>query len=228
MESSEQLIREISHSLNTPLGQIELTIARFMEGGGNSHLSAQLMDAALKARQNITVCRAVLAAYRELTSIALEAPRWDVDDLPQALDAAVRAFPSHTDTYSADGVLIDVRLPRAIRGYSNYLMLTLLLPLLHNAIEAAPSYTDISCWLIPEDKLYKLFVRNTARPMPDIDKLGTVGYTTKGVDHGYGISSVRTLISRQAHLGANLTFSAAGEWLIAALSLPLLRGISND
>lgn len=221
----EQLIREISHSLNTPLGQIELTIARFMEMGDARGLPISLQDAAATARRNIQACRAVLAAYRELTSVASQ---WELDDLQSTLEAVTDTFLSQAGR-SSDGIRQDIHLPKSIAGYSNYLILSLLLPLIQNAVESASPNTQIKCWVERSDTSYRLHVSNVVDSMPDLELLRTDGYTTKGEGHeGLGLSSVRTLLARQAHLGARLEFRASDDnYIIAIINLPQLEGYNK-
>lgn len=226
---TEQLIREISHSLNTPLGQIELTIARLAEIAEKGSASLSLRDAATRARQNIQTCRAVLAAYKELTSVSAVASQWDVDDLRSTLRAITETFISQ-EGKPIDDIQEDALLPRSVVGYSNYFILSLLLPLVQNAVEAAPPNTAIECWLEQGDNYYRFHVGNVADPMPDLELLSAEGYTTKGEGHeGLGLSSVRTLLARQAHLGARLEFARApGNLFTAIVHLPRLESIGHD
>jgi signal transduction histidine kinase len=216
LHEREQLIREISHSINTPLAQIELTLRGVAETTGDT----QIIGALRRSEQSVQLCRAVLAAYRDITAVAAIATQWDIQDLRQALRSVVEVYKAR-GLELPEEVSVEIDVPGAIPGYSNYMIISLLLPLLQNAVEAAPSSSQIRCWGIRDDNHYLLCVSNATRFRVDLGKLKLSNYTSKlGAHEGLGLSSVRTLLARQAHLGASLEFEIADDIFIATVRLP--------
>jgi tetratricopeptide (TPR) repeat protein len=212
----EQLIREISHSVNTPLAQIELTL----RGISEIISDVRMIDALERSEQSVQLCRAVLASYRDITALAAVATQWDIHDLQQALRSVIEVYIAQ-DPKASEDVDIEIDTPSIIPGYSNYMIVSLLLPLLQNAIEAAPPRTQIRCWTIRDSDYYLFRISNAMRVRPDLSKLETPNYTSKlGAHQGLGLSSVRTLLDRQAHLGASLDLKLADALFTATVRLP--------
>ena len=212
----ERIIREISHSVNTPLAQIELTLRGIAEAINDP----KMIEALGRSEQSVQLCRAVLAAYRDITAIAAVAAQWDIHDLQRALRSVIEVYIAQ-GSKSSDDIDIEIDTPSAVPGYSNYMIVSLLLPLLQNAIEAAPPMTQIRCWTIWNRNYYSFYISNAMRVHPDLSKLSTPNYTSKrGAHEGLGLSSVRTLLARQAHLGASLEFEIADNLFIATVRLP--------
>ena len=216
LREREQLIREISHSINTPLAQIELTLKGISEAISDHGV----IDALERSEQSVQLCRAVLAAYRDITAIARVATQWDIHDLERALRSVIEVYIAQ-DFKASGAVDIEIDTPNLIPGYSNYMIVSLLLPLLQNAIEAAPPMTQIRCWTTWNSDYYLFCISNAMRIHPDLGKLETPNYTSKlGGHQGLGLASVRTLLARQAHLGAGLELKIADDLFIATVRLP--------
>jgi tetratricopeptide (TPR) repeat protein len=223
IQEREQLIREISHSVNTPLAQIELAIREVAEGISD----AAMIKALQRSEQSVQLCRAVLASYRDITAIAAVVSEWDVRDLRPALRSVVEVYMAQ-GLESEDNVRIEIDTPSVIVGYSNYMIISLLLPLLQNAVEAAPPRTLIRCWADWNARYYFFRISNAMRIRADLDMLKISNYTSKlGPHEGLGLSSVRTLLARQAHMGASLEFAIADNLFIATVRLPRRSG-SDD
>jgi signal transduction histidine kinase len=223
----EKLIREISHSLNTPLAQIELALRGAWESQLGTDPKSPNLITLNAAEESVQLCRAVLAAYRDLTSVARVATHWDITDLEASIQASINVFITQNER-SHDGVTGIAITPKALPGYSNYMVISLLLPLLQNAVEGASPHTEVRCWTESSDSAFQLKVSNTTEIEPDITRLEEPGYSSKGDGHeGLGLSSVRTLLLKQSRAGAVLEVSAQEGSFTATINLPRRKVSQN-
>lgn len=134
--NSKQLIKEISHSLNTPFSLIEVTTDNLL---GESELSSQTLESLNTIKSSINICKSFLASFRELTLIASSSTIWNPESLVEAIDSAISIYKQKNE--KANNTIVE--LPENIEGFSNNYILSLLLPLAENAIESAIVDTDI-------------------------------------------------------------------------------------
>ncbi len=129
VDSYDSLTREISHSLNTPLAQIEAA-ALTLKGLRSGDISAQLS----RILEGVSVCKSFLYAFRGLSQVAATSSGWFPASLLQAVKSAATVY------IDREGAAVEVvaDLPDEIEGYNNNYVLALVLPLLENAVEAGP------------------------------------------------------------------------------------------
>jgi signal transduction histidine kinase len=218
MGELEQVVREMSHSLNTPLAQIELALSELADNPQSSP-GPRARGEISRAMDTLQLCRAVLAAYRDVTSIATVATHWDIRNLLMAIQSVVGACIA--GLVPSKDLRVEVVAPLTLAGYSNYFVVSLLLPLIQNAIEAAPPGSEVQCRIGEGADFYVLSVSNSSEVSPEIYKLAIPNYTTKSGGHaGLGLASVRTLLSRQAHQGARLDLNFGDGLFTANVRLP--------
>lgn len=204
-----ELIREINHGLNTPLAQIELSVTRASSG------APELVSAV----NSIAMCRSVLAAYRDVASVMGQANSWDVNDLQATIRGAADVYAKQST--ASRSINFQIRSPPSPRTQlSNYYLLSLVLPLLQNAVDATPRGAAISCTIDDVDGVI-IAVRNAigeGGPI-ELSRLRESGYTTRGEGHsGLGLTSVDTLVSRIP--GGRLALDASAGMFTATITLP--------
>jgi hypothetical protein len=218
-QDAHRLLNEINHSLSTPLAQIELILNRMLRAQ-RSAASRVGIESALRS---VDISRAVVAAYRDISSIALEVDDWDIDDLDATIRSAANLYLATSEAKKRK-VQVQITAPKVLNGgrFTNYFLLTIILPLLQNAFESATQASTVSCEVTESDAVYIRIV-NQVLERPDLKVIEERGYSTKGDEHtGIGLPSVRTLISRTE--GASFTVDCDdGDVFRAEVKLPIPR-----
>ncbi|MEU0792444.1 GHKL domain-containing protein [Amycolatopsis sp. NPDC005961] len=204
-------IREVAHALNTPLSQIELSlasaIAQQFEGGD------ELTQRLRKAIRAIDTCRATITSFEHLSTMAKSAAGWDVDDLEIALIAALEMYVEGSE----NSISTEVVAPRSVRGHANHFLIAATLPLLQNAVECASSGTLVKCTVSSDGNQHNIEVTNACPTKPDLRSMQRDGFTNKGAGHsGMGLKTARTLVH---HLGGSLRFTYRDKTVLAQIIL---------
>ncbi|WBQ05308.1 sensor histidine kinase [Kribbella sp. CA-293567] len=209
--TAAELMREVSHALNTPLAQIELTLEEIYPDVKSAD-RALLRD----AEQSIAIARAVVHSYRVLT----EYVNIDEED-PGELSNLVRSvFKAARAQSNRAAVALTVSIPERVEGYGNYFVISLLLPLLQNAAEAAPDGSVVRVSFGRGTTRILLEVRNDCSdPGGSRDAAAMLRSNKSGAGHmGIGLKSVSTLLSRTR--GAEFATKVVGDEFIARIELP--------
>jgi signal transduction histidine kinase len=185
------IIKEIAHSLNTPLAQIEASVLSMRATTDEQRLKlASILD-------GVRICKSFLAAFREVATLTRDSHAWSPDSLRDALQAAAKVYADRGGRKPA----FDIQVPDSIPGYSNSFVMAVLLPLLENAVEAVPMTGTVLVRGEPAGDRFRLRVCNdSAEGMLPAD-VYQAGYTTKRGHDGLGLPVVRRLLAwRDAHL----------------------------
>jgi signal transduction histidine kinase len=185
MGQDSMIVREIAHSLNTPLAQIEASVLS-MRGTDEEQKRklAGIID-------GVRVCKSVVATYREVATLSRDSTAWRPDSLRKALHSL--------GTMVADRVgrtpemTIDV--PDTIPGYDNNFIVAVLLPILENAVEAAPDGGSVTVRYATRGDGFQLQVSNPGAPSPLPADIYQAGFTTKHKHEGLGLHAVRNLLT---------------------------------
>jgi len=209
----EQVVREISHALNTPLAQIE-AVALILEGS-TSHADIKRAE---DIRRSVDICKSFLTAFRELHSVAAATASWSPNSLREAIRASGEVYKNRTGS----GAKIEVSLPEYIEGYSNSFICAALLPLVQNAVELDKGVAPV---VISYDQdsagLNRLLVASTPAALPESERIYSPGYSTKSDHEGLGLPTVSRLIS--VHRQSSLTHDCANDRVIFTIKLPARR-----
>jgi signal transduction histidine kinase len=204
------LVRELAHSLNTPLSQIEIAATRIATLSNNG--DPELME---RIRNGVRLCNAFLAAFQEVETIAGKLPQWQPKDLRNALISAATLYCASSNRTK---LVVNIDVPDRIAGYSNSFVLALMLPLLENAIEAAPDDSTVAVRFEQSGNTIELYASNLCEPdFVNNQQIYEAGYSTKG-HRGLGLAVVRRLLS--AREGAGVTHSYDGAKITFQLTLP--------
>lgn len=220
------MLREISHSLNTPLAQIEVAVRRasgeIAVVGGNQDVARSLES----AKRSVDLIRAVVTSYRELYAISDRAGQaWDVSDLSGTLQGLWKVLIEIRQHEEGEPPLLTsgTSVSPTRLTYSNYLICSILLPLMQNAVECAAVGGEVEVdvhTIGPTDEGLSLEVRNTIPTKAELqlDRMNSSeSFSTKGHEHsGLGLSTARTLTAR---IGEGPSFSLEGDKLVARVLL---------
>lgn len=196
---SDDVLRDIAHSLNTPISQIESVAATEASDLQQASASLRRVGAALD------VIKAFMSAFRALDDVATSAVSWQ----PSTLGAALR---SASDVYRAAAdnprIAIHIDVPDQVAGFDNTFVLAALLPLLENAIDASVDGEDenkVTITTTSSDGETAITISNPVGEPPPLDDMFTVGFTTKDGHEGRGLHVSQRLVSSRA--GCRLTNS---------------------
>lgn len=185
------IIREIAHSLNTPLAQIEASVLSMR---GTTDEQRRKLEGIL---DGVRVSKSFLTAFHEVGTLTLDSQAWSPDSLCEALRAAARIYAERRGREAR----IDVQMPDSVPGYSNSYVMAILLPLLENALEAVPTTGTVHVQGEPVGDSFRLCVCNDSAESALPADIYSEGYTTKEGHDGLGLPTVRRLLtSREAHL----------------------------
>lgn len=210
-----ELMREISHALNTPLAQIEASLLNLMSNETIRSGQDQETFLALKSMEaSLDACKAIIAAYRELTLVSQNSSGWCVDQL----DHSITVLTKNMLNRIGKKLIMSVDLPEAIQGYSNNFVLAMLLPLVENAVDSAPDGSELSIRSRKDGDTEKLTVSNTLDGDPPTAAIYESGFSTKPGHDGMGLSIVHHLIS--SFRGASLSHEVDTDRITFQVSLP--------
>jgi signal transduction histidine kinase len=210
--SDAAIVREIAHSLNTPLAQIETTLLTMEPGPEeNRDKVGSMLDAT-------RICKSFLAAFREVATLSRDADTWE----PASLSASLTSAAGIYGTRSAAQFTLHATVPEGIPGYDNNYLLALALPILENAIEAVTpaGSVGVACRL-GETNIIQ--ISNDASITELTDEIYEAGYTSCKDGHsGFGLAVVRRLLS--ARPGATLRHEVrGGQRVVFTIELPRRR-----
>lgn len=206
-----QIIREISHALNTPLSQIEAAASVVLstsEDQSTSRVSLQSIVA------SVQICKSFLGAYRELAFVSGSSAVWAPHSLSDLLTMACDVYEAQT----GNTVEFHADVPEAIPGYSNNYIAALLLPLLQNAIESNADYSSVNVFFKRDAEENVIVVVNEPEDDPGGDEIYQSGYSSKEGHDGTGLSSVKTLLN--SHYGSSIRHSYNNPYATFTITLP--------
>jgi K+-sensing histidine kinase KdpD len=192
------LIREISHSLNTPLSQMEaalLTIRAEMRQSDPQGLAPRLQS----IQASLDICKSIIASFRELVLATKGSTAWSPQSLKQAIAAGMSVYARQ----SQNNISIQNELPDEILGYSNNYLVALLIPLIENAVDEALPNSTILVTSCKTNGSRTLEVSSSPIQLPLSNDIYTDGFTTKAGHSGTGLTIVQHLLS--AYPSATLT-----------------------
>ncbi|WP_155268418.1 GHKL domain-containing protein, partial [Bacteroides fragilis] len=135
-------------------------------------------------------CQCVIKAYREITQVSNSF----VDSsqtIKQGLSAAFDLFQLE---YAKPNLNFQIEANDTVPGYSNNLIISLMSPLLQNAVCASPDYGFIEVAIKEQGSFYSITITNICIDKPDAKLLNTVGYSSKENHTGTGLLIVRHLL----------------------------------
>lgn len=204
---SREILSDIKHSMATPLSQI-LTNCELIKGSQDNNEKEYV-----ERIEDITkLCLVIISSYVEQTRIS---KGYNDMDIRQGL----KTMDLYKNEYHKENVEIKYEsLPNKIEGYTNNQILTLLQPLVQNAIYASPVNGVVKLFFEQSNDRYTIkIVNQVAGVMPTLKDLNTMGYSSKAGHSGIGIQTVRNQLRM---LGEDeLTFELDKNTVTAVINL---------
>ena len=178
------LIRDLNHFFATPFATIEANIEllKNTKGINNSHLE--------KISNSIQLCKCIIETYRECLSFSDNHDNV-ISSLKQTIECA---FSTYTERNNKNlKSLTTTNIPDKFLSYNNHYLISIILPLLENAIQAAPNNTEIE--IVFDSKNCTIRISNLCEKVPSLKDLKTQGYSSKENHQGTGIMIVQSLLS---------------------------------
>lgn len=181
----DEFMRDVKHSLATPLSQIE-TNCSLLE---TLQDPVEHLECIQKIKAIVKVCQSIITSYIDIVS----APPIDESlSLPEMIDELLATV----DNKSRRKKLVFEKngLPDTIPGYSVSVISSMLLPLIQNAIHAAPVESKIELSYQEKDS-HVLTVKNACeKNVPTKEQLNMIHYSSKHNHLGVGLSTVRNYL----------------------------------
>lgn len=206
--SVDSIVREIAHSLNTPLAQIEATILAINPESKDQRAKiSEMLDAA-------RICKSFLSAFREIATVSGDAEAWEPDSVSRSLKAAADVYADRT------GKTFDLKVnaPDRIPGYDNNYIIAIMLPVLENAIEAVESSGVVEVEILIGRDANIISVSNDTSLASLPERIYEPEFTTKPGHWGYGLAVVRRLVS--ARPNADVRHDLRDGRVFCIISLP--------
>ncbi|MEU7934307.1 ATP-binding protein [Micromonospora echinofusca] len=208
-EWSGSLVRELAHSLNTPLLSIEALALTARATQGASPETDATLDA-------VNVCKSFIMAFQELTSVVEGANGWAPESLKSSVEGAFKVY----SRQSNNSVVGSISLPDSVRGYSNNFLVALLLPLLENAIEASPPGGVVTLDWAESDSLVFRVKNHFEGAAPGMEVYAD-GHSTKSGHQGIGLSTVSRLV--KTYRNGSVVHKVTGDSIQFTITLPRRR-----
>lgn len=181
-------IRELFHALETPIATSEMALATLNASFDN--LSEPQKSKFERIENALKLIKSILFAYRELTFMNIYSDENTFFSLPEIINS----IPDVMVKDCSKTKIEQKNIPNNIPKYSTNFIILLLLPLIHNAIEASPDSKTVLVEYSELDKCRKITIENYCKQTPRQANLDTEGYSSKGNNHvGSGISIVRRI-----------------------------------
>ena len=184
------LLSEISHSLNTPLSQIDAAAITLTSNLTESSIGAEPgrdLASLERIRTSVDLCKSFLSAYAEISNLATSSLGRDELSLKTALKNAAEIY--------SGGIEVQIGVPDRFPGYTNSYMLAVVWPLLANALEGSDSGGRVAVLVDKERGCHLISVTNSSRVTQMDDSIYDAGFTTKENHQGVGLSGVRRILS---------------------------------
>lgn len=208
-------IRELAHSLNTPLSQIEAAALLLPDDLREDSVAAPgSKTPALRIYQSVEICKAFLAAFMHITKVASQTSKWN----PRSLETSLRAAAALYADKAPLGVESNVHIGVEPLGYPASYIIAITLPVIENAFESAKPDSTVSVEMTAGSYEYRIRVSSTYEAIPEVDSMYRAGFTTKEGHQGIGLSVVQRLLS--AYQGARITHEITESQIGFIISLP--------
>ncbi|NVI85761.1 ATP-binding protein [Actinomadura sp. BRA 177] len=212
-----RVVREIAHSLNTPLSQIEAALELLASDEEVWELlKTKGRNLSLRhAQQSVDVCKAFILSYRQLSHVAERSGNWDPRSLNRSLRAAAELYMQQAE----EDIKLEIGVDDRVFGYPNSFLLSVLLPLLENAIDAAITGSKIRINYERRDGESLLKVESRVHGFDSELPMYESGFTTKANHQGLGLSVVQRLLS--TYKDARLWHEIDGDIVRFIVALPV-------
>lgn len=207
------LVREISHFMATPLATIDAsfkTLTAYAPKGKDKAKWDELSD---RVFSSITMCNGIIATYRSIFADE------SYDDNKKLSALIQSSFNVYKKEEKKDLKLV-LKVNDTHQNIRNYYIISLILPILSNAVAAAKPNTSIE---VTENK-GKIKITNTYEGTIDLTNFEKEGFSSKNNHRGMGLYTVRHLLSRR-ELG-ELNYYLEGKRIV--FEIPIQKIEDNE
>jgi signal transduction histidine kinase len=187
--SADIILAELSHALKSPLLTVKTAadkVARSVAVDMNERAAQGLRDIQNSAQE----CDHALAIFQQIVDVSIDAEQ---DRFLTLADAITYLHGSADRVHQRETRLV-VSVPDEVPEFSQSFLITLLRPLVENAVEASPMNADIVVIVKDENGAVMVSVGNMVDGPVNRDALQKRGVSTKGDGHkGLGLSVARRL-----------------------------------
>lgn len=201
--TDSRIVAELNHALQTPLRGLGYAL-RNLENLSNEDLLRERGERLADMMTMLDSCTSALATFRVLVDTVASVPARQ-----PSLHEAIRTFSGSVRRPSGDPVMVDLAgLPDQVDGFSNHYLLTMLQPLVENAIEACVPGGTVEIIFAEHGDAVEFTVFNPVEHAVDKEILFEPGGTTRdsGRHQGLGVSIVERLTEfGRGKLSADIT-----------------------
>ena len=196
-----QYIKELFHSLMTPISQIEISADIIKERTDVAESDRVILESVEAISKGVKLLYSFLYAYRQIAFAGYSSNSEDILTINEGIDSARIVYEKK---FTKKVSFKKSNIPDGIKGLSNNFILAVLLPLLENAMYAVHEGEEIVIkYNNDENNLqdHVFIVQNPVHNPINVDDLYIDGFSSKqdnGTPHeGLGLKTVRTLISKK-------------------------------
>lgn len=207
---SPQIINDINHSIATPLSQININ-CEFIKSAEHKK---EITLFANRIQRHIQLCHCIIQGYKDLVEPQNTADMTNIADMLQD------AFETYKRDSKKQNIIFSQKFNNIQNGYSSKLLVSIICPLIQNAVTASPDGETIFIEGNIENETKQIVIKNACECIPDNDLLDEIGYSSKGDHIGIGLDTVRTLLklSKYGTLRHNVDKETATVTFIIDLS----------
>lgn len=188
----ETLVRELSHFLATPLATIDASCKALQNIPLKGKEQVKLNDIFERILASVKMCNGIIGTYKEIFAGG------NIEDSQKLQDMIRSAFDIFQRRENKQ-LKISINVKDHYQGISNYYVLSIILPLLSNAVTAAKVNTTID--VMENNGVIK--VTNTYQEKIDLSNFEIEWYSSKPDHRGMGLYTVRHLLARRKLGGLN-------------------------
>lgn len=181
---SPQIINDINHSIATPLSQVNSN-CEFIKGAEHKKEINLYVG---RIQRHIELCYCIIQGYKDLVSPL------NPDDTTSVSDMLQNAFEVYKHASEKQHITFCLKLNNISEGYSSKLLISILSPLLQNAVTASPDSELVTIEGVIINGKKQIRVINKCDHAPDNNALDKIGYSSKQNHEGIGLETVRTLL----------------------------------
>jgi signal transduction histidine kinase len=213
--SARTLLAELTHSLKSPLLVLNGTanILSSLSPPGSSPETAQRLKDLMWGAQE---CGFILDTFHQLVDTSDKVVRDGFGHIP--LPDAISALHDSANRLLSQNTRVTCEAPDEVPGFSADYLVTLLRPLIDNAVEASPPGEEIRVAVISDEQYVRILVVNAVGDTFDPQILQTHGASSKHAPPGLGLSVARRLAAMSS--GGTLQTEALNGRVLVRVELP--------
>lgn len=211
IESEQSIVREIVHLAKTPLLTTKIAAKNLLSDSENE-LSEKQKEKLETIMDNVSTVKLILEAYRKLVMVSNVSTN---EDIVSYIKTAIMAM---CDVCKKQINYDICNFPEKISVHGNNVMIILLMPLIHNAIEASPDNEKLIIKCDEKEDNYTIVVENACKILPKQKDLNMDGFSSKE-NGGEGLRSVRR-ISKSIGIKFRIKVYNKNSKVVATLVVP--------